>query len=722
MVVGYISVLLLLVIVIEKGYAQGGEIMWGKPFEDIKLDDAIFLKKDPVTKYTYWFTTSKGKNYITVFDSNSVKIESKLISFPKYKGGDVSTLPCAVVKLLKDKILFIFQYYDKKINIMDELIVSVLFNGETSDIIQFNQFAYQEGKTLGNISLQLTPDSSQFIVSARFPIQKKIPRAKCTVGVYNTGTLKLVHSGEYVLPEEYEFCGDDNYVVMDKAGNIFTLGHKIIPISRRRDSASYNIVKLNVNSEFTDELPLEGLSGKKVKDIGLKINRQGDITVSGFYEDYNSIRSRNYYSGIFMGVVKPNEPVQVKITTFTNEEKLTRTSPDLLLKTVNYIAKDDGGVILLSEQQIIDHSNVRYGNILIVDLDKDGTVRFAKTLLKDQVSLYGLRNGNFYSYYHNYLSSKKKLFIVYNDNPLGATENSFAYQMTPVGSVPVLAVVDSNGVLTKSRIKLNAYQIVCPLLTSAVSDSEYVVKGRKDYEVRLGTLKISETIIPSLQVTLPTDTVKAKKRYGFRFSGSDIFVKPKIFTGLNVVAVKSCLRKSNGISIGLLGNKDSTCNGIAYGTFASIPNKMNGISMSWCIAGGKKTNGLAIGGLGAASKTMNGIAIGGFLAGGGNVNGVAIGGFAAGAGGTFKGLAVGGIVFAKQMSGVAISGIYTNTDSLAGVTISGINHSKEQKGLAVGGINIAKELHGIQLGALNYARNNPWPFRLLPLVNVHLGK
>jgi hypothetical protein len=34
-------------------------------------------------------------------------------------------------------------------------------------------------------------------------------------------------------------------------------------------------------------------------------------------------------------------------------------------------------------------------------------------------------------------------------------------------------------------------------------------------------------------------------------------------------------------------------------------------------------------------------------------------------------------------------------------------------------VNYAWTLHGVQIGVLNYARNNPPPFRLLPIVNVN---
>jgi hypothetical protein len=42
-------------------------------------------------------------------------------------------------------------------------------------------------------------------------------------------------------------------------------------------------------------------------------------------------------------------------------------------------------------------------------------------------------------------------------------------------------------------------------------------------------------------------------------------------------------------------------------------------------------------------------------------------------------------------------------------------------GVTIGGIGtvFGREPYGIQLGIINIAKNNPSPFRVLPIVNVH---
>jgi hypothetical protein len=62
-----------------------------------------------------------------------------------------------------------------------------------------------------------------------------------------------------------------------------------------------------------------------------------------------------------------------------------------------------------------------------------------------------------------------------------------------------------------------------------------------------------------------------------------------------------------------------------------------------------------------------------------------------------------------------------DTHRLTGLSISAYNRVRGlQAGMAVGLYNSADELHGVQIGVVNRAKNNKAPFRILPVLNVHL--
>jgi len=71
-VVGYIGVLLLMVIINVKTYAQRSMVQWGQEFEEKPAVKAIFLKQNPETGVSYWLTPRNEKLFITAFNNDYV--------------------------------------------------------------------------------------------------------------------------------------------------------------------------------------------------------------------------------------------------------------------------------------------------------------------------------------------------------------------------------------------------------------------------------------------------------------------------------------------------------------------------------------------------------------------------------------------------------------------------------------------------------------------------
>ncbi len=74
-----------------------------------------------------------------------------------------------------------------------------------------------------------------------------------------------------------------------------------------------------------------------------------------------------------------------------------------------------------------------------------------------------------------------------------------------------------------------------------------------------------------------------------------------------------------------------------------------------------------------------------------------------------------------RITGFNVAGLYLKTMDVTGVSVSAYNRVRgTQVGPAIGVYNSARVLKGIQLGLLNRALNNKAPFKVLPLVNLHL--
>lgn len=183
-----------------------------------------------------------------------------------------------------------------------------------------------------------------------------------------------------------------------------------------------------------------------------------------------------------------------------------------------------------------------------------------------------------------------------------------------------------------------------------------------------------------------------------------------------------------GIGIGGLGTvANGDIRGIALGGLGAVANRdITGVAMGGLgTVANRDVVGVAVAGLGTvANRDVTGAGVAGLaLVANGSITGVGIGGLAVVANDRMTGLGIGGlaVVANEEIRGIAIAGYSVDSHRMAGVSVSAYNRFRgPQRGLAIGLYNSAFELHGVQIGVLNRAKNNKAPFKILPLVNVHL--
>jgi hypothetical protein len=194
--------------------------------------------------------------------------------------------------------------------------------------------------------------------------------------------------------------------------------------------------------------------------------------------------------------------------------------------------------------------------------------------------------------------------------------------------------------------------------------------------------------------------------------------------GLGLVADGSI----HGIGFGGLGAvANGDLKGVVFGGLGAVANRdIWGVAVSGLgTVANRDVVGLAFAGLGTvANRDVTGAGLGGLaLVANGSITGIGVGGLAVVANGRITGLGVGGlaVVANEGIRGIGLAGYSVDTHEVGGVTVSAYNRVRGlQRGLAIGIYNSAYELHGVQIGVLNRAKNNKAPFKILPLVNVHL--
>ena len=122
-----------------------------------------------------------------------------------------------------------------------------------------------------------------------------------------------------------------------------------------------------------------------------------------------------------------------------------------------------------------------------------------------------------------------------------------------------------------------------------------------------------------------------------------------------------------------------------------------------------------------AGGTLRGLAIGGIGVGAGNsIDGIAISAVGVGSP-TIRKFAMAPLIGAVHMDGLMVAPVLARLEpdgSMRGVSVSAVNAMRgSQQGLTIGLVNYARELDGMQIGVINIARNASVKF--LPIVNYH---
>jgi hypothetical protein len=248
------------------------------------------------------------------------------------------------------------------------------------------------------------------------------------------------------------------------------------------------------------------------------------------------------------------------------------------------------------------------------------------------------------------------------------------------------------------------------------------------------------------------DTLSNGKALNFPFKRYGISIGNSYeFNGIRINLVDKNVKRINGLNVTFWfknhQKKISALNGINVGVFpyggsmqpinlgilgvATEPKNLNGLSFGglFVIGAGGNINGLSLSGIntGAEGKEskISGIAISGLsIWAGKSINGLAIGGLGVWSLGDINGISSSlAYLSGKQnFRGIGATLGYLEAKTSKGLTFAGYTKTTQMYGLSIALFNRAEKLHGIQLGLLNYAGNNRKGLRMLPFVNLHLGK
>ena len=749
--------------------AQRVSINWGEAV--CQSGSGIFcFKKDQISKNSYWYVSENKKRFIVTLDSNNFKISSKRIIFPQVNGIDLNNVDIHIsTHCFRSKIILFITYQHDELT--QYYIAEALYDG-TVIKPPFLVAETERESVFSHKSFLLSPDSSKILIGIFNDKQKATGKNKSLFRVF-TSDLNLVYSKDYESPNTNVRTDDDNNVFIDNQSRIFF----IEKYKYSTELYKRSIFILDTPTDRLKEIVLDSLNNKAVKSILLSSNSNGLLTLSGFYNNIENVDD-DLYSGVFYGTIDYDETLKIKTTLLENVEKLNFNSSVKVLKSIFYVTKKEGGIILFSEQ--FSNSNTScYGNILIININPNGDTLYCRSLLKRQLPVFDYALA---SYFPIYFENDKTLSLIYYDikQNIIPTNEEKEFFIRLSKAIPVLVEIDSVGTIQKKALaglSIPAVKLL-PLYMRRVTENEFLIIGLQGYDIRAGSLKLfpNEKNIVFIKDVLPPykrDTSVANRfigigirKVGIGFGNSHYYSgirlnvidkNVKIVNGLNLCLVKTKPGTNNGLSLGLLAANDITQNGISFGLFSNSGRNRNGIAMSPFYSGANKINGIATSGLYIQGDYINGIALSGLYTGAKKkMNGAAfsflaiasekLNGFSAStliSTDTTRGVSFAFINFCNHFKGFSCSthGIlslksHKNSkfeglaiafgavffEEIKGVTVCGASISKRQKGLSIGLYNHTKNLKGIQFGLLNYAANNPRMLRYLPIINMHLRR
>lgn len=322
--------------------------------------------------------------------------------------------------------------------------------------------------------------------------------------------LNEVKNLQVQFPYKDKYFSVSDYILSND-GNIYLLSKiELEKKEKQKEEAGYyyEIISISPEGEGKVKEYKIALPQKYITDVSY--NDDGKYLVcSGFYNNIElKGRSRDEINGVFyLRINKETQEIESKgikeldkdfIAELTSAKKANKgRGIASTFKLKNFIAKDDGGAVLVAENAYdyivqvcttdpktgatrcrYDHHYVS-NNIIAININPDGSIKWYTNIPKYQ---HTVNDGGVYISYM-LSTAKNKIFIVYNDNPKNLdpekvkTIKDIRPLKNPTKSVATLVVLSEDGKFEKKMLFSNKENktVLLPSFYKQVNDTEFIV-------------------------------------------------------------------------------------------------------------------------------------------------------------------------------------------------------------------------------------------------------
>jgi len=490
---------------------------------------------------------TKGKHFfVKVFGSDDMALQAvEKIDLDEFNGKDIDFDDIAVIN---DKVYILGSVYDKKAKENNLFAFQVSEDGKvTSNRKSLFKTAVTKKRERGAFYFKDSPVGDQLLIlhAALFDreevIQYEIKLIDENLEVLATHLEKVPFKDRFDL--EFSITDFD----VNAKGDVFLA----INESYRDRKAKKNIEKFEVHAFKVDngyqkEVINIDFTNREVINSELLATQDGKLHLVGFYSSVRkSGRANRKLKGVYAAVIEmsTNEVTNLKFNEFDLETKTKLIGERRAKKgkdvapyyfTHSLIEKEDGGLILLSEYQLVIQGNssgigplsmtpITYINneIIVTSLAPDGSVAWSNVIAKDQRASFTVVSLGIFAFVNNgnfsvaagiqvplgvlgkgpeYLSAMPiyedgQLTVVFNDSRKNIGETNID-EVKRLGNynkaMPTAFVFDNEGTIT--RMDQENYEdgqlVLRPRVYFRKSPKEYIIYSSRRSKDKLGRMFI----------------------------------------------------------------------------------------------------------------------------------------------------------------------------------------------------------------------------------------
>ncbi|MDT0559025.1 hypothetical protein RM697_10220 [Ichthyenterobacterium sp. W332] len=546
MIKQFILVILVLPFLTIKAQTKVGHITLQYGEEIIEDDEKIVRISTEFNGKIYTLASRKNKYYIKVFESTEMSLVStNEIELPDMKGKDLEFEDLAVIA---DRIYVFGSVYDRKEKISNLFGVEVALDGKLSNnVVKLFSTKVTKRREQGAFYFKDSPTGDRLLIMHATQFNKE------DVIQYEVKLLdpNLDTAMEYIEKVPYEDRRGLEFTIADFDVSFDDDVFIVINESFRDRKSMTNNEKFQVlcfksSNNYEKEVIDIKFTDKEIINCEMLATGSGKLHLAGFYSGVRKNgKAKKDLRGVYSSVidVNTNEVEQLKFNEFDYDTKVKLIGERRAKKgkdvkpyylTHSLIEKEDGGLILLSEYQLVVEGGtsgigplaftpITYINneIIVTSLGVDGSVEWSNVIPKKQrasftvlsLGLFGFSgNGNFtvsggimvplsvMGKGPEYLSAMPiyengQLTVIFNDNKknYGVTDiEDIKWLGNYNKAVPVAVMFDDKGNMTRlDQEKVEKYQLVLrPRVYHRKTDKDYIIYSSRKSEDKIGRMTI----------------------------------------------------------------------------------------------------------------------------------------------------------------------------------------------------------------------------------------